>query len=102
MNLVGSMLANKQVIKRFWAKALANTLYLRNLVTSRALPPNSTPYYKWMGNAPTLNHVRVFGSECWYTLPKKKVQKLDNRARGTMFLGYAESSNAYKLWDGEL
>ena len=58
---------------------------MRNRVTSSALPPNTTPHHKWMGNAPTLSPVRVFGSKCWYTLPKIKVQKLDIRAREAMF-----------------
>ena len=102
MNLVRSMLANKQVSKRFWAEALANAVYVRNRVTSNALPSNTTPHHKWMGNTPNLSHLRVFGSKCWYTLPNNKVKKLETRAREAMFLGYAEGSKAYKLWDSEL
>ena len=30
------------------------------------------------------------------------MRKLDPRAREALFLGYAESSKAYKLWDGEV
>ena len=102
INLVRCMIANKPLSKRFWAEALANAVYVRNRFTSSALPSNTTPHHKWMRNAPNLSHVRVCGSEYWYTLPKNKVKKLDTRAREAMFLGYAEVSKAYKLWDSEL
>ena len=102
MNVVRSMLAHKTINSRFWAEALATAVYVRNCVTSSVLPPNTTPHHKWMGKAPDVGHIRVFGSKCWYTLPKVKVRKLDARAREALFLGYAESSKAYKLWDGEL
>ena len=102
MNQIRSMLVHKTINNRFWAEALATAIYVRKRVTSSVLPPNTTPHHKWMGKAPNVGHIRVFGSKCWYTLPKVKVRKLDPRAREALFLGYAESSTAYTLWDGEL
>ncbi|CDF34864.1 unnamed protein product [Chondrus crispus] len=102
VNLVRSMLAHKKVTKGFWAEALANAVYVRNRVTSRAIPPKMTPYHLWMKSVPNVGHLRVFGSKCWYTLPKHNIQKLDARAKEAMFLGYAENTKAYKLWDGDL
>ena len=102
MNVVRSMPAHKEIKKQFCAEALSTSVYVRDRVTSRVLPPNTTPHHKWMGKPPNLSYIRVFGSKCWYTLPKVKVKKLDPRARDALFLGYAESSKAYKLWDGEL
>ncbi len=43
--------------------------------------------------------MHVFGSKCWYVLPKKQVKKLDARAREGMFVGYSENSKGYKVWD---
>ncbi|CDF77556.1 Retrovirus-related Gag-Pol polyprotein [Chondrus crispus] len=102
IDLVRSMLSHKQVSKRFWAEALATAVYVRNRVTSRALPVNTTPHHIWMKSTPNVGHLRVFGSKCWYTLPKLELRKLDLRAREAMFLGYSQCSKAYKLWDGEL
>ncbi|CDF37816.1 unnamed protein product [Chondrus crispus] len=102
VNLVRSMLAHKKVTKGFWAEALANAVYVRNRVTSRAIPPKMTPHPLWMKSVPNVGHLRVFGSKCWYTLPKHNIQKLDARAKKAMFLGYAENTKAYKLWDGDL
>ncbi|CDF33464.1 unnamed protein product [Chondrus crispus] len=102
IDLVRSMLSHKQVSKRFWAEALATAVYVRNRVTSRALPVNTTPHHIWMKSTPNVGHLRVFGSKCWYTLPKLELRKLDLRAREAMFLGYSQCSKAYKRWDGEL
>ena len=102
IDLVRSMLSHKQVSKRFWAEALAISVYVSNRVTSRALPVNKTPHHIWMNAMPNIGHLCVFGSKCWYTLPKLELRKLDRRAREGMILGYAQSSKAHKLWDGEL
>ncbi len=102
MNLVRSMLHHKNIDKRFWAEALATAVYVRNRVTSRGLSANITPHHIWMGCAPNLEHLRAFGSRCWYVLPGHKVKKLDARAREAMLIGYSLASKAYKLWDVEL
>ena len=102
MDLVRSMLHAKGLPKQFWAEALATAVYVRNRVTSRALPTNTTPHHIWHGNAPDLSHLRVFGCRCWYMIPKSKVKKLDGRAREAVMIGYAEQSKAYKLWDPKL
>ena len=99
LDLVRSMLHHKSLPKHFWAEALATAVYVRNRVTSRSLPSNITPYHLWFGKVPDLSHMRVFGSQCWYVLPKKHVQKLDARTREALMMGYSTQSKGYKLWD---
>ncbi len=99
LDLVRSMLSSRQVGKKFWAEALATAVYVRNRVTSRALPINTTPYHHWMGKVPNLSHFRVFGSKCWYVVPRKNVRKLDPRSNEGMFIGYSTQSKGYKIWD---
>ena len=101
-DLVRSMLHHKSIGKEFWAEALDTAVYVRNRVTSRGLPSNTTPHHFWHGDKPDISHLRVFGSKCWYTIPKQKVKKLDPRASEAMLLGYAKSKKAYKLWDTSL
>ncbi len=90
MNLVRSMLHHKNIDKRFWADALATAVYVRNRVTSRGLSANITPHHIWMGCAPNLEHLRAFGSRCWYVLPGHKGKKLDARAREAMLVGVGD------------
>ena len=101
LDLVRSMLHQMKVPKCFWAEALSTAVYIRNRVTSRSLPSDKTPHHFWNRSTPTVAHLRIFGCKCWYTLPKVKVQKLDSRGRLAMFVGYAESSKAYKVIDLE-
>ncbi len=101
LDLVRSMLHGKSMDKRFWAEALQTAVYIRNRVVSRALAENITPHHHWHGTAPDLSHCRIFGSKCFYVLPKCKVRKLDMRSRRALFIGYLESTKGYKLWDLE-
>ena len=50
---------------------------------------------------PNVKHLRVFGSKCWYVLPKQKVHKLDKRSNIGIFVGYSVRSKAYKIIDAE-
>ncbi len=102
INLVRSMLHSADLDKRFWAEALSTAVYIRNRVPSRSLPKDETPYTLWFGSIPDLSHLRIFGSKCWYMIPKTKLRKLDSRAREALLIGYATQSKGYKLWDIEL
>ena len=99
LDLVRSMLHHRNLSKHFWAEAFATAVYVRNRVTTRSLPPHLTPHHLWLGEAPKVHHMRVFGCPCWYTVPKQKVRKLDPRARLALMMGYSSQSKGYKLWD---
>ena len=101
LDLVRSMLSHRGVPKCFWAEALSTAVHIRNRVTSSALPPNITPHHIWKNSVPDLSNLRVFGCKCWYTVPKPEIKKLDPRGKVAIFVGYAETSKAYKLIDYE-
>lgn len=101
IDLVRSMLLTAGVSKSFWAEALETAVYIRNRVISRSLPSDKTPYHLWMGSVPDLSHLRIFGSNCFYTVPRKLIKKLDPRARPAMFVGYSTQSKGYKVYDLE-
>ncbi len=101
LDLVRSMLSHRGVPKCFWAEALSTAVHIRNRVTSSALPLNTTPFHIWKNAIPNVSYFRVFGCKCWYTVPKSEVQKLDPRGKLAIFVGYAESTKAYKLIDVE-
>ena len=64
MELVRAMLHHKNVDKRYWAEALFTACYIRNRVTSRGIPSDTTPFELFKGSKPKLAHLRVFGSKC--------------------------------------
>ena len=101
IDLVRSMLHSADIDKKFWAEALQTAVHVRNRVTSRSLPPGMTPYHLWMKKTPDLRYLQIFGSECFYTVPKHRTKKLDPRCRRAIFMGYSTQSKGYKLWDPE-
>lgn len=98
---VRSMLEQKGLPKCLRAEALSTVVYIRNCVTSNALPSKSSPHHIWYGHAPVLAHLRVFGCKCWYTVPKGNFRNLDARGRLAIFVGYSEQSKEYKWIDAE-
>ena len=73
-------------------------MYIKNRVTSRALPVGKTPFELWTGNKPNVSHMWVFGSTCWVVLHKSLIDGTfgDKAAKG-IFLGYPDGSKAYKV-----
>lgn len=99
IELVRSMLHQKSLPKSFWAEALNTAVHIRNRVTTRGLSSKTTPFEVLFGRKPTLSYLRVFGSRCWYTVPRGSVDKLDPRAREGIMIGYARGIRGYKVWD---
>ncbi len=101
MDCVRSLLYTAKLDKKFWAEALSNAVYIRNRMVSRSLPKNITPYERWKGSKPDLSHIRIFGCQCCFVLPKVEVRKLDARSKERIMMGYSTQSKGYKIWDTE-
>jgi hypothetical protein len=46
-----------------------------------------------------VRYLKVFGSPCYALIPKEQRNKLDTRNRKCIFLGYSNTTNAYRLYD---
>jgi Reverse transcriptase (RNA-dependent DNA polymerase)/Integrase core domain/GAG-pre-integrase domain len=99
LNSTRSMLKHMNCDKLFWAEAVNTACYIKNRVTTTGLPNNTTPHEIWNGKKPDVGHLRVFGSKCWYTIPKESVKKLDDRTSEAIMIGYPKNTKGYKLWD---
>ena len=55
----------------------------------------------WYNHLPTIQHFRVFGSPCFALIPTQQRNKLGARSRKCLFLGYSNTSRAYRLYDEE-
>jgi len=92
------MMRHKDVDQEFWADAIKTAVYIKNRVTSRALPVGKTPFELWTENKPNISHIRVFGSTCWVVLHKSHIDgKFGDKAAKGVFLGYPDGSKAYKV-----
>lgn len=60
-----------------------------------------TPYEKYHGTKPNLEHLKVFGCLCFVSTLKQGRHKFSERAQKCVFLGYSISKKGYKLFDIE-
>ncbi|XP_021997517.1 uncharacterized protein LOC110894606 [Helianthus annuus] len=56
-----------------------------------------TPYELLYGFEPSLNHLKVFGCLCYFTILNNS-DKLEERAERCVFMGYSNLKKGYKLW----
>ena len=81
-----------------WGDVVVCVSYLRNRIPSHAIE-DKTPHEMWFGHLPSIKHLRFFGSTCYALIPKEQRNKLGARSRKCIFLGYSDTSKAYRLYD---
>ena len=95
---VRSMLKHAGLPNAFWAEASSVAVYIKNRVLHSAL--GMSPYEALHGKKPDISHLRVFGCAAYAHVPiEKGRQKLDDRAKRCIFIGYTESTSIWKLYD---
>jgi hypothetical protein len=95
---VRSMLKSKKVAKCHWPYAVLTANYLKNRSITSVL--KKTPYEAFYGKKPELKNLRIFGSKVFYKI-NTKLQKLDDRSREGIFIGYDEDGYTYRILDKE-
>ena len=58
-----------------------------------------TPYEAWMGMKPNVSHLHVFGCGAYSHVPKDERNKIDPKARKSIFMGYGDGVKGYRLYD---
>ncbi|GJZ72806.1 retrovirus-related pol polyprotein from transposon TNT 1-94 [Tanacetum coccineum] len=98
MNMVRSMLTEKQVPKVFWPEAVRWSVHILNRCPTVAVQ-NQTPEEAWSGVKPAIDYFRVFGCVAHAHVPDQKRSKLDDKSRKCVLLGVSDESKAYRLYD---
>jgi len=93
-----SMLKHAGVPLSFWAEAAAVAVYIKNRVLHRALDGKS-PFEALYSNKPDIRHLRTFGCLAYAQIPTENREKLDDRAKRCIFIGYMETASIWKLYD---
>jgi len=94
------MLGHAKLPNEFWSYSIATAAYIRNRAPTRALD-RSTPIEAFLGQKPSLYHLRVFGCLAYAHIPHQKRSKLDAKARRCVFVGYPAGTKGYILYDTE-
>src|SRR5262249_32519737 len=98
MNMVRSMLSEKQVPKNFWPEAVNWTAHVLNRSPTLVVK-DMTPEEAWSGVKPNVDYFRVFGCIGHVHVSDSKRKKLDDKTFQCVLLGISEESKAYRLYD---
>lgn len=89
---------SKNLTKQLWAELIRTACYIKN-----RLPSSSNEHFKssfeiLFNRQPSINHLRVIGSNCYINKTGKIIGKLDERAYECILVGY-ESENVFRVYD---
>lgn len=102
LDMVQTILGSKSSQKSFGGEAVVSAVLIRNGTTFWKFSVLCNPFWDLVRKKRTINILRVFGGECWYTLPSKKFQKLDDCAISATSIGYSVHYPGYKDFDYQL
>ncbi|KAH9687354.1 Integrase catalytic domain-containing protein [Citrus sinensis] len=93
-----TMLNENSLPKYFWAEAVNTACYVLNRVLIRP-HLNKTPYKLWKDKKPNIGYFKCFGCKCFILNTKDNLDKFDPKSDVGIFLGYSNSSKAYRVYN---
>lgn len=98
MNMVRSMLSEKDMPKDFFPEAVKWSVFVQNRSPTVALK-DVTPEEVWSEIKPASHFFRTFGCIGFVHVPQNRRKKLDSRSTKCVLLGISEESKTYRLYD---
>jgi hypothetical protein len=97
MEAMKAMIHDQDLPMHLWVEATRATVYVQNKSPHRVLG-NKIPKEIFSGEKPEVNHLRIFGCPVYVHVPKDKRSKLDPSRKKGIFVGYSETSKAYRVY----
>ena len=97
MEAARAMLYDQGLPKFLWGEAANTTVYSQNRCPHSALD-SKTPEEVFSSKKPDVSHFRVFGCPVYFHVPKEKRRKSNASTKKGMFVGYNETSKAYRIY----
>jgi hypothetical protein len=92
-----AMLYDQDLRKFLWAEACNTATYIQNksphMVLGRKIHEEV-----FTGKKPEVGHFRIFGCLVYYHVPSEKRTKLEATAEKGIFVGFSETSKAYRVY----
>jgi hypothetical protein len=92
-----AMMYDQNLPLSLWAEAASTAVYIHNRCPHKALEAK-TPEEVFTGIKPSIDHLRIFGSPIYIHIPKEKRTKLEPSEKKGTFVGYNETSKAYRIY----
>ena len=97
MEVAQEMIHDQDLPMHLWEESSRTTVYVQSRTPHKILD-NKTPEEVLFGKKPEVRHFRIFGCPVYTHIPKEKRTKLDPSRNKGIFLGYIESSKAYRIY----
>ena len=94
LNHARCMLISSGLPHKFWAEAVAYSVFIRNRCLSKSNPV--TAYESWFQRKPDVSGIRIFGVEAFALDPM--AGKLDPQSKQGVFIGICETQKAYRIF----
>jgi hypothetical protein len=91
---VKAMMNDRNLSMFLWGEAVMTTVYIQNRSPRRILK-NMTPEEAFSGKKP---HLRIFACPVYIHVPKDKRKKLEPSGKKGIFVGYSDTSKAYRIY----
>jgi hypothetical protein len=92
-----AMLYDQDLPKFLWAEACSTAVYIQNKSPHKVLG-RLTPEEAFTGKKLEVGHLRIFGCLVYCHIPLDKSLKLDSTTEKGIFVGYNETSKAYRVY----
>ena len=92
-----AMLHDQELPLFLWTEACRTAVYLQNRSPHKVVG-NRTPEEAFTGVRPDVRHFRMFGCLTFSHVPSEKRTKLEPTAEKGIFVGYNETSKAYRIY----
>ena len=92
-----AMLTDLDLLLSLWVEATCTIVYIQNK-SPRAILGEKTPEEVFTSKKPAVDHMRIFGTLVYIHVPKEKRAKLEPSEQKGIFVGYNESSKAYRIY----
>jgi hypothetical protein len=94
---VKALMNNQGLSMYLWGEATMRTIYVQNKSPHRILK-DMNPEEAFLEKKTNVEHLRIFGCPVYIHIPKDKRKKLEPSGKKGIFVGYSESSKAYKIY----
>jgi Reverse transcriptase (RNA-dependent DNA polymerase)/gag-polypeptide of LTR copia-type len=98
-NMAHAMLGDAGLELGYWGLAMSAAVYIRNRVWSSGA--GGVPLQMATGRVPDLSDLRVFGCPAYVHIDSSRRRKLEDKAWKGVFVGYAEDSPAWLVYNPE-
>lgn len=92
-----AMLHDQSLPKFLWAETVNTIVYVQNRCPRQVID-SKTPNKVFTSKKPEVSHFIIFGSPMYFHVPKEKRRTLDESGKKGTFVGFSETSKAYKIY----